>query len=69
MKDLLEAIQIFLKYEDVKFPFTCEHDILRVWGYDVDDMDSNDVKRLEELGFTWDGEDFDCFYSYKYGSC
>ena len=82
MKELIEALQIFLKYGDVKYPFHCEHDELSVHGYDPTRFSEEDRKRLEELGFNIsiegeqiededEGEVYDetRIYSYKYGSC
>ena len=68
MKNLIKALQIFLKYGDESYPTHCEHDTLYVHGYNKDDMSEADVKELDELGFIWD-EDMDGFMSYKYGSC
>lgn len=67
MKDLIEALNIFLKYGDVKYPFHCEHDILHVHGYEPEIFSEEDKDRLEELGFSiGSGGDI---YSFKYGSC
>jgi len=70
MSDLLEAIQIFLKYGNADYPFQCTHDTLYVCGYDISEFDKDDLFRLDELGFivTDDFGDSD-FKSYKYGSC
>lgn len=75
MKDLIEALQIFLKYSDSDpyAPTHCEHDILYIYPGNVhaDNMDPADVKRLDELGFTPDHEysDEGAWSSYRYGSC
>jgi len=66
MKDLIEALQILLKYDDPDFPTGCEHDILRVY-VDPVKVSHADVKKLKELGFNID-LNFSCFYSYKFGS-
>lgn len=80
MKELIEALQIFLKYGDVHYPFVCEHDKLHVVGYDHSTFSKEDKNKLEELGFscTTEGEPYDNdtdeiadeteIYSYKYGS-
>lgn len=73
MKDLIEALNIFLKYGDVKYPFHCEHDVLYV-KYDSSIVSEEDKKRLDELGFFCvddDGEllESNGFASYRYGSC
>lgn len=65
MKDLIEALQIFLKYGNPEYPTHCEHDKLTVC-IDPADVSEEDKARLEELGFHEDCQDF---YSYKYGSC
>jgi hypothetical protein len=62
MKELIEALQIMLRYfknADEKFPTHCEHDILYVWGVDFDKIPLDDVLRLYELGFI-PGSDYDC---------
>ena len=67
MKDLLEAIKIFLKYDNPYSPFHCEHDTLTV---DIDPaiVSEGDRDRLEELGFhSFEGDD--CFTSFRFGSC
>lgn len=66
MEDLIEALQIFLKYGNKKCPTSCEHDILYV---DVDPsiVSDKDKKTLDELGFFFVDEN-DCFASFKYGS-
>lgn len=68
MRELIEALQIFLDYEDIKYPTHCEHDELSIHGYHKDKMSEADVNRLSELGFNWD-EEMKRFYSTKYGSC
>ncbi len=66
MKELIEALQIFLKYGNPSHPTNCSHDELAICGYDGELFSKEDIQRLEELGFDWNGE---YFYSYKYGSC
>ena len=54
MKGLIEALQIMLRYfkdADKKYPTHCEHDILYVWGVDMEKIPFEKVKRLIELGF------------------
>ena len=72
MNDLIEALQILLKYGNPDYPTHCEHDILSI-SPDIDpsDVSEEDKEKLEELGFfvsdnLCDGEGF-C--SYKFGSC
>lgn len=64
MSNLIEALQIFLKYGDPIRPTHCEHDTLHVC-IDPALVSEEDKTRLEELGFDASEE---CFYSYRYGS-
>lgn len=67
LKDLIEALQIFLKYSDEEYPTHCEHDVLMVIGIDEDQVSEEDKARLDELGFFWSDE-HDCWSSFKFGS-
>jgi len=70
MKDLLEAIKIFLKYGNPDRPFNCTHDTLVVWGIPPCTVSKADIKRLDQLGFfVSDDDGEECFKSFKYGSC
>jgi len=65
MRDLIEALIIFLKYGNPTYPTTCEHDEL--WVLIDPNLVSHDDKiRLEELGFDVD-EDAGTFHSFKFG--
>jgi hypothetical protein len=67
MKDLIEALQIFLKYDNPSYPTHCEHDILHISSsITSSDVTKEDIEKLEELGFLIDEEGY--FYSYKFGS-
>lgn len=69
MKDLIEALQILMKYVDPKYekyPTTCEHDQFFVNCVTPDSVSEEDTKRLDELGFV-PYEDF-AFVSYRFGS-
>jgi len=70
MEDLIEALQIFLKYANEDYsPVNCSHDQLYVGcGINFEDVSEEDVKRLDELGFFWSDED-DGFISFRFGSC
>lgn len=70
MEDLIEALNIFLKYTgNVRNPTGCEHDILHIYdGPHPDKMDPFDADRLEELGFEWDAHDLEQWYSNRFGS-
>jgi hypothetical protein len=66
MKNLIEALQILLKYGNPDYPTHCEHDKLAVL-IEPDKVSKEDRSRLSELGFLADDGD-ECFYSYRYGS-
>lgn len=68
MKDLIEALSIFLKYKDVQNPTHCSHDVLSIMGITADDVSLEDQKRLGELGFFWSASDGGCWRSFRYGS-
>jgi len=71
MKDLIEALTIFLKYTDIEYPTHCEHGVLTVC-VDPALVTAADKDRLEELGFDAgeDGSDQECgFYSFRFGCC
>lgn len=67
MDKLIEALQIFLKYQNPPFPTHCEHDVMMVVGISKDEVSKQDVKRLDKLGFFWSNE-YDCWASYRFGS-
>lgn len=67
MKDLYEAIGIFLKYGNPTHPTHCEHDELWICGIEPDDVSKDDMEKLDELGFFVDEYD-NSFKSYKFGS-
>jgi hypothetical protein len=70
MKDLIEALQILLKYaNDDKNPTTCTHDELYVdCGIELEKVTEQDICRLDELGFFWN-EESESFISFRFGSC
>lgn len=69
MDELIEALQIFLKYGNETYPTHCKHDVLTICGdYHKDKVSQEDLDKLEELGFFWDDGD-EYFYSFRYGSC
>lgn len=67
MEQLIEALQIFLKYGNPTYPTHCEHDQLAIVGYSKGDIPKEDRDKLKELGFFWSKED-EAFISYRYGS-
>lgn len=70
MKDLIEALQIFLKYTVGTYaerrPTHCEHDVMQVCISPAL-VSAEDKARLDELSFTANSED-DCFHSFRFGS-
>jgi hypothetical protein len=72
MGDLIEALTIFKKYvkaDSDYAPIHCEHDVFMVCaGIEEGAVSKEDEKRLEELSFTWNKE-YECFTSYRFGSC
>ena len=65
MENLIKALQIFLKYQNLDFPTICVHDELIIVGISFDEVSEDDKNSLENLGFLWDS---DCWASTKYGS-
>lgn len=66
MEDLIEALNILLKYGNPKYPTHCEYDVLSV-DVDPNKVMEEDMKRLDELGFIPDGEGH--FKSFRFGKC
>ena len=67
MKDLIEALTIFLKYGNPMFPTHCEHDMLYVM-IDPATVSAEDLDRLEALDFFPNYDFANIFASYRYGS-
>ena len=67
MRDLIEALQIFQKYADLRYPINCEHDELNIVGIEKEAVSEEDQKRLEDLDFFW-SEHNGCFISFRFGS-
>lgn len=70
MSDLIEALQILLKYGNPDYPTNCDVDVLMINEICPEDVSDEDKKKLEELGFFVSnayGEEI--FMSYKFGSC
>ena len=70
MNDLIEALQIFSKYGNPKYPTHCEHDVLcinsEICPYD---LSVDDRVRVEKLGFFVSEEYGErVFKSFKFGS-
>lgn len=67
MNDLIEALQIFAKYNNDYAPTHCEHDVLYV-AVNPYIVGCPDIERLQDLGFVRDYTT-DMFKSYRFGSC
>jgi len=67
MEELIEALTIFAKYKNEKWPTHCEHDVLCVVGVGEEEPSEQDRKRLKELSFEWNDE-YDCWSSFRFGS-
>lgn len=65
MKQLIEALNIFLKYGNPENPTHCEHDELWICGYEDILIRDEDRATLEDLGFFHDG---DGWKSFRFGS-
>lgn len=67
VSDLIQALQIFLKYGDPEYPTHCSHDELTICGINPSDVSCDDKAALKGLGFFVDETD-ECFRSYRFGS-
>lgn len=65
MSDLIEALNIFLKYGNPHNPTHCEHDEMFIAGISPDQVSKEDIARLDELGFFVSREGFK---SFRFGS-
>lgn len=70
LNDLIEALTIFAKYGKGGYaPTNCSHDVFAVCdGIAEDAVSDEDKARLDELGFEWSDE-YDSWYSFRFGSC
>ena len=68
MEQLIEALQIFLKYGNPDYPTDCRDETLFIIDIHVDDVSKEDVETLYKLGFFWSGEE-EGFKSFRFGSC
>jgi len=67
MDDLIEALTIFRKYKNERWPTHCEHDVLMIMAVTQDEVSTNDKQRLGELGFIWSDQDDGCWKSFRFG--
>jgi hypothetical protein len=71
MNNLIEALQIFSKYGNPKYPTHCEHDMLYI-NPEIcpDDLSFDDRVRVEKLGFFVTEKTGErTFASFTFGSC
>jgi hypothetical protein len=69
LKDLINALQILLKYGDPYSPTHCEHDVLTIVGIDPNIVSEEDKQKLDDLGFYVSKEyGEDAFQSFRFGS-
>uniref|UniRef100_A0A6M3JHF5 Uncharacterized protein n=1 Tax=viral metagenome TaxID=1070528 RepID=A0A6M3JHF5_9ZZZZ len=66
MRDLIEALTIFLKYGDHRNPTGCSHDVMTIYHIDPEDVSEADTQRLSDLGFFVSDEE--AFISFRFGS-
>lgn len=67
MSDLIEALQIFLKYGNHQYPTYCMHDVLAIMEIEPSAVTEEDKRRLKELGFSVNKVE-DYFFSFRFGS-
>jgi hypothetical protein len=65
MKNLIEALTIFAKYQNLDYPTSCSHDVLYIVGITPEEVSVEDRARLDALGFIAGDE---CWMSFRYGS-
>jgi len=70
VSDLIEALQILLKYGNPEYPTNCQHDVMMIHpDIDPGKVSHEDLTRLEELEFIVSNEDGERhFRSYHFGS-
>lgn len=66
MNDLIEALTIFSKYTQDRYPSCCEHDEFMIM-VDPSLVSEEDAAKLCELGFFPDDSN-EYFVSYRFGS-
>lgn len=68
MNDLIEALKIFLKYDNDSYaPTHCQHDILIIANVKPEEVLQEDVEQLNQLGF-FISEEYGLFASFRFGS-
>ncbi len=64
MEDLIKALQIFLKYNNLEHPTYCNEETLYIDGITEEEVSEEDKLELDRLGFFFG---VDGWQSYKYG--
>jgi len=65
MENLIAALQIFLRYNNIPKPFYIHDGFMFIYDISPDEVTDADKQTLEELGFYIDKFE-NCFKSYKY---
>jgi hypothetical protein len=69
LSELIQALQILLKYGNPAYPTHCEHDELMICGIDPADVSEEDKAELRKMGFVVGDMDGECYFrSFRYGS-
>lgn len=66
MNDLIEALTIFSKYTQDKYPTNCKHDELMIM-VNPSVVSEEDISKLDDLGF-FPSDDHEHFTSFRFGS-
>lgn len=67
MKNLIEALEIFLKYDSKGFPIEYFADTICISNINKDIISKEDLEKLLNLGFFW-SETSKCFKCFTYRS-
>lgn len=67
MDDLIEALQIFRRYTNERYPLNCVHDVLLVTCVSKEEVMNGDYEKLNKLGFDW-MEEYEAWGSFRFGS-
>lgn len=68
MKDLIEALTIFMKYKNIYAPTHCNHDVLMIAEISKEEVSEADQVLLGDLGFHWSENEGGAWISYRFGS-
>lgn len=67
MDELIEALQIFRKYKNERWPTNCQHDVFYIMAVTKDEIPEVEQRRLKELGFLWNDTE-EVWQSFRFGS-